>query len=128
IKQRIHDHMVKMPFCRKYFAMLGVINFLSYYLMTLKKHGKLPVLPEFTPQAAQCPSLFPPLPILNAREEDLKINLRSIVKNLTNNTYQQLGLKWYLLNKMDQQKTLMSGIKGFCWDELKKNMSEPLKR
>ncbi|KIC73732.1 hypothetical protein DB42_BR00130 [Neochlamydia sp. EPS4] len=91
MKQQIHNHMVKMPFCRKYFAMLGVINFFSYYFMTLKKHRKIPFLPEVEVKAASCPTLFPPLPLLEPREEELKINLFKIFQTFVNQSETLIG-------------------------------------
>lgn len=67
MKQRIHDHMVKMPLCRDYFAMLGVIHFFASYFTTLKQHRKIPVLPAFeAKRITGSPPLFPHLPIKSA--------------------------------------------------------------
>ena len=81
--KRIHDHMVKLPLCKKYFSMLGVISFFSTYLSTLKKHGKVPLLPliEAEPVAGS-PSLFPHLPIRATTTEELKVNLKSVFQVL----------------------------------------------
>jgi len=73
--ERIHDHMVKLPICRDYFAMLGVINFFSSYFATLKSHQKIPVLPPmliFVEKGS--PPLFPYLPIREIKSVELKMN------------------------------------------------------
>ncbi len=93
--QRIHDHMVKLPFCRKYFAMLGVINFFSSYFSTMKRHRRVPLLPLCKPVTSKgCPPLFPHLPLTNFSKETLKMNLKEVYTDfLSKNRY---GLKSYL--------------------------------
>lgn len=83
MSRKIHDHMVKMPMCREYFSMLNVINFLSGYFSTLKKHRKIPMLPSMSPVNTQgCPQLFPHLPIKTVKIEPLKFNLKSLMQVL----------------------------------------------
>ncbi|MBS0655481.1 MAG: hypothetical protein JSR46_06885, partial [Verrucomicrobia bacterium] len=82
MKARIHDHMVKMPFCSKYFSMLGVINFFSYYFTTLKKHLKVPLLPNVALSPAKAPVLFPSLPILDERSVLLKFSQYKIANKI----------------------------------------------
>lgn len=79
----IHDHMVKMPICRKYFSMLAVINFFSAYFSTLKKHHKVPDLPAFEPVNTKgCPALFPHLPLQTIFKEKLKARPSDILTKL----------------------------------------------
>ncbi len=81
MRKRIHDHMVKMPLCRDYFAMLGVIGFFSGYFSTLKKHRKVPVLfPVQQLDQRGCPPLFPHLPIKVYGEEAFRMNLHQAMK------------------------------------------------
>lgn len=83
MSRKIHDHMVKMPMCREYFSMLNVINFISGYFSTLKKHRKIPMLPSMSPVNTQgCPQLFPHLPIKTIKIEPLKLNFKSLMKVL----------------------------------------------
>ncbi|HLB52803.1 MAG TPA: ankyrin repeat domain-containing protein [Chlamydiales bacterium] len=78
--QRIHDNMVKIPFCRDYFAMLGVINFFSGYFSTLKKHRKVPVLPSMEESPTKgSPPLFPYLPVGTLEIEMLKQNPHQLI-------------------------------------------------
>ncbi len=79
--KRIHDHMVKLPICKKYFAMLSVISFFSSYFSTLKKHRKIPVLPSIQRDIIKgCPPLFPHLPISATRTETIQVNLHEVIK------------------------------------------------
>ena len=79
--EKIHDHMVKLPICRDYFAMLSIINYFSGYFSTLKKHRKIPVLPAFEINHDKgCPPLFPHLPIQTVCREHLKFNLHQVFK------------------------------------------------
>lgn len=74
---RIHDHMAKLPLCRKYFAMLKVINFFSAYFSTLKKHRKMPILPGLEESENKgCRPLFDHLPIKISVKAPLQINIR----------------------------------------------------
>lgn len=128
MKRQIHDHMVKMPFCRKYFAMLGVINFFSYYLMTLKKHGKMPILPWVDVQSAGCPSIFPPLPIFSTREESLKYNPAVIYQEVIRNN--RIILINFLQNQateQDLEKIRLDTIKEI-WNDFYQNASKPMQR
>lgn len=78
--QRIHDNMVKIPLCRNYFAMLGIINFFSSYFSTLKKHRKVPALSPMTaPLTKGSPALFPYLPIRSSLMETLKNNPNKLI-------------------------------------------------
>ena len=87
IKMRIHDHMVKLPLFKKYFPMLGVINFLCGYFSTLKKHRRIPSLEDFEGlQVKGAPALFPHLPLKPIREERFAVDFPSLVKDLISNT------------------------------------------
>jgi ankyrin repeat protein len=81
MSERIHNHMVKMPLCRHYFSMLGIINFFSSYFSTLKKYGKVPILPSCEQSLVHgCPPLFPYLPISIHHTEKLEVNKREIMR------------------------------------------------
>ncbi|MBS0655321.1 MAG: ankyrin repeat domain-containing protein, partial [Verrucomicrobia bacterium] len=72
--KRIHDEMPKLPLCRDYFAMLGVITFFSCYFSTLKKHQKVPVLDSRKSLPLKgSPPLFPHLPISGSAPEVVKL-------------------------------------------------------
>jgi ankyrin repeat protein len=91
MRERIHDHMVKMPLCRDYFAMLGIINFFSSYFSTLKKHRKIPVFfPLEQVDRRGCPPLFPHLPITVCSKEDLRINFHLAMKDFISENHAAL--------------------------------------
>jgi len=131
MKGQIHDHMVKLPFAKKYFAMLGVINFFCYYLTTLKKHRKMPVLPDVALVAAQCPALFPPLPYLTIREEEININRYKVFEKFIKE--KSWFIQWYLFSDLlgppqgliDRAK---ERIEEICWEQILENSSSPLRR
>ncbi|MBF8263070.1 MAG: hypothetical protein HW387_735 [Parachlamydiales bacterium] len=76
---QIHDHMAKMPLCKKYFSMLGVISFFSSYFSTLKQHRKSPRLPVAQKAEVRgCPPLFPHLPVTKRWDIPLKISFRKV--------------------------------------------------
>ncbi|MEK7339398.1 MAG: ankyrin repeat domain-containing protein, partial [Verrucomicrobiota bacterium] len=91
MSKKIHDHMVKMPMCREYFAMLGIINFFSSYFSTLKKHHKLPELSAFEKiDARGCPPLFPHLPLSTSATEFIRTNKHVILTNSLKNKEQSM--------------------------------------
>ncbi len=83
MKTRIHNHMQKLPFCKPYFSMLGVIHFLACYISTLKKHNKMPDLsPILDLKTKGCPPLFPHLPITIQDKEPLRLNMKKIIRKV----------------------------------------------
>jgi len=80
---RIHDHMSKMPLCQKYFSLLFTINFFASYFSTLKKHRKVPSLPSMKIALSNgCPQLFPHLPVLLHRREEITCNFHQVLQNI----------------------------------------------
>ncbi|VHO04423.1 ankyrin repeat domain-containing protein [Candidatus Rhabdochlamydia sp. T3358] len=93
MSKQIHDHMVKMPMCREYFAMLGVINFFSSYFSTLKKHHKLPELAAFEKiDARGCPPVFPHLPLSTSAKAFLRMNLKEVISSCLKNNERLMHL------------------------------------
>lgn len=68
IRQEIQGHSL----CEKNFEMLNFINFFSYYFTTLKKHRKIPLLPQVTLTSARS-TLFPPLPLMILPSEQTNV-------------------------------------------------------
>ena len=130
MSQQIHDHMVKMPLCRQYFSMLGVINFFSSYFSTLKKHRKVPILTALEMATIKgCPPLFPYLPIIKNVKESLKVNPFQICNNLIKNNFKFLEnyLQRLYSEVMHMGYTLLEykdqfeyDIKGSFDDEIKR--------
>lgn len=77
--QRIHDHMAKMPLCRKYFSMLATISFFASYFSTLKQQRKVPCFSAMQRiEKRGCPPLFPHLPVTERKIITITLNLRDI--------------------------------------------------
>ncbi len=105
-REAIHDHMVKLPICSKYFAMLGVINFFCSYMMTLKNRRKVPIFPLLQPtQNYGSPVLFPHLPLEHFKEEKLKVNFAAITKEICSS--HRAELMQYLLQPSDQTASIL---------------------
>ncbi|MDR3624834.1 MAG: ankyrin repeat domain-containing protein [Chlamydiales bacterium] len=130
MSRQIHDHMVKMPLCREYFAMLGIINFFSSYFLTLKQHGKLPTLPPCSVVDGRgCPPLFPHLPLFIPMQESLKMNQREIIRDFFNDPIAKKFIRHLFLH--DQQKNSEAILQCFerkCKQNLIKHCSPPFQR
>ena len=80
---QIHTQMKTLPMVQEYFSMLGIINFLSSYFMTLKSHGivpKLAPIPLSKEKQKKCPALFPELPITSPGKS--RLHPSAIIKHL----------------------------------------------
>ncbi|MBA2369003.1 MAG: ankyrin repeat domain-containing protein [Candidatus Protochlamydia sp.] len=127
--KRIHDHMVKMPLCSRYFSMLSVINFFSGYFSTLKKNHKIPILPTLkTSNIKGSPNLFPHLPLQFKGEGYLKCNSHQIYENflkrpnsILNACFQKLltPIGNYTLNSQEKEDLLNQ-----CKTEIRLNIQE----
>ena len=81
MSKEIHDHMQKFPLFKKYFSMLGTINFFSSYFLTLKSHDRVPSLePIKGMKGYECPGEFPELPV--TRDVDLRTTLSNVIASL----------------------------------------------
>ena len=80
----ICEQMPKLPLCREYFNMLGVIHFFSHYLPTLKLMAKVPLLPR-QPRAEKVffPDLMPPLPLRRVTRPRKEVDLYEVLETLT---------------------------------------------
>ncbi len=79
----IKEKFPKLPFCKDFFQLLGVINFYSYMYATLEKMGKIPDLaPEPPIEHFQVPKAFPPIPVRYYRTVDLQISLADVLTRL----------------------------------------------
>ncbi|MFN7094000.1 MAG: ankyrin repeat domain-containing protein, partial [Burkholderiales bacterium] len=92
VARDIETTMPKLPICRDYFHMLGVINALSYYFKTLKLMKKVPLLPRAEPaKTTCCPSIFPPLPVEHLKAIKIPFDLAKIAAKLNPELKQQLN-------------------------------------
>lgn len=79
----IKENMPKIPFCRDYFQMLGVISFLCYYLTTLKEMDQVPVLPPSDlAQEFRFPKALPPIPVRHYHFHPIKFTAKDIFKKV----------------------------------------------
>jgi ankyrin repeat protein len=70
---QITEIMPKLPLFKKYFQALSVINFLTYYYITLQKAHKIPLIHNKPPHPGLfiCPALFPPIPLSMAKKDSI---------------------------------------------------------
>jgi len=81
--QSIHDTMPKLPFCRDYFQMLGVINFFCYLINTYKSMGRQLDLESIpAPEQAEFPPVLPPIPVRYSKYFEVKLTLADVLKTL----------------------------------------------
>ncbi len=135
--QRIHDHMPKIPICRRYFEMLSVINFFSAYFSTMKRHRKIPnLLPAIsTGKSNGCPTLFPHLPIQKFSQEFIQANFFDLIQS-AQRAIQTFGQDIYLSQQAKQdltalleinKKALLRQLKMALQSEILKRASRPLR-
>ena len=107
--KEIKEKMPKLPICRNYFEMLGVINGLCYFLKTLKRIHKFPVLPPFQMNnSLVCPTLFPPIPVEYLDTKQTTITLWNIVSDLYRSD--KLELDKLLINQTSKEISLSNSM------------------
>lgn len=76
----IKRDMPKLPFLRKYFDMLGIMGFFSYYFTTLLDMGKSPVLDPSLAASQEfiVPRAFPPVPIRHYDYKTVTLNFKAV--------------------------------------------------
>jgi len=133
MQKRIYDHMVKMPLCRKYFAMLGVIHFFASYFATLKQHRKVPTISMMALDSRKgCPPLFPHLPLPFTAKQSLSCNMGKVVKQFFDKY--RATLKEFVENRLAGlftfriESEMKSGFKEIFRQEICKSYSETFKR
>jgi ankyrin repeat protein len=82
--EEIKKKMPKLPFCRDFFQLLGVINSLCYAYASFEEMGLKPVVAENQDQneVYQVPKSFPPLPIRYFKTYALELSLLGFLKSL----------------------------------------------
>ena len=82
--EAIHEKMPRLPMCREYFNLLGVIHFFSHYFSTLREMNRVPALAPLESAAVEpFPQLLPPLPIRDLKMEPLKVSWADLCNQLT---------------------------------------------
>ncbi|MBY0377660.1 MAG: ankyrin repeat domain-containing protein, partial [Gammaproteobacteria bacterium] len=81
--EEVKTKMPKLPFCRDYFALLGVINSLCYVYRTLEETGQEPRI-DFTESGvyATFPKALPPIPVRYYRSYALPLTLKDVLSLL----------------------------------------------
>ncbi|MCP5506522.1 MAG: ankyrin repeat domain-containing protein [Chlamydiales bacterium] len=67
---QIKELLPQLPICKKYFEILYLANFFSYYCNSLKEVNKIPLLSRDLSEEveASCPNVFPPIPLEPANQ------------------------------------------------------------
>ena len=78
--KEIEEKLPKLPFCQDYFQLLGFINTLCYFYVTLDAMDKAPVLPakEQTTSSDHVPKSLPPIPVRYYKKLSLTVSLREV--------------------------------------------------
>lgn len=80
---QIRELMPQLPFFSKYFQLLSIINFFTYYLITLQKAHKVPQLEQaFSLENLVCPVIFPPMPIAAEAQGIISLNVLSLFEDM----------------------------------------------
>lgn len=82
--EEITEKLPKMPFCRDYFHLLGMINAYCYAFTTFEKMGKRPLLQDSETQGKSdtVPKAFPPFPVRRFDPLDLPLTFGMIAENM----------------------------------------------
>lgn len=113
----IKEKMPKLPLCKDFFNLLGVINSLCYVYTTLDKMGKQPVVEPLTgTEQTVFPKALPPIPVRYHQSFDVAITLQDVVTALTN-TPQKIAALNQLLSRAftaqsDVPEELVKQIEG----------------
>ncbi len=87
---QIEEILPKLPICKKYFEVLYLANFFSYYCHSLKERSLIPLLDRSLSPGDQvgCPSVFPPLPVSLSKE--IKLPLMAVIETLNRDDREKL--------------------------------------
>jgi ankyrin repeat protein len=101
--QQIKTLMPKIPIFRDLFEQLKVINFFCYYLKTLKKAQKCPILTKKEMRTSSgCFSLFPHLPIRKTKIEKIELDFETIFRTMPLNSRVEIA-NYFLLPESNEE-------------------------
>ena len=84
---QIKEILPQLPICKKYFQVLYLSNFCSYYCNSLKESCKIPLLDrELDLDPKNCPAAFPPIPI--SLKHELQISFKEVFRRLSAKGFQ----------------------------------------
>ncbi len=88
---QIEETLPKLPICKKYFQVLYLANFFSYYCNSLKEVSKIPMLDRMLAEneTASCPQAFPPLPV--SLQKELKLPFIPLLESMPKNRLTQVN-------------------------------------
>lgn len=131
MRRRIHDHMPTLPIFKKYFALLNIINFFCSYLVTLKKHRKMPTLRlESIVDPQGCPALFPHLPKGTLEKVKVRINIKDLLQAAFDDHSRPLtsvlrGIKY---KRVVDSTPFLNAFSNSVWTQVVKPLSLPHQR
>ncbi len=90
ICDQIEETLPKLPICKKYFEVLYLANFFSYYCNSLKEVSKMPMIDRTlaVSEEASCPQALPPIPI--SLEQELKLPFMPLFEAMPKNRLAQV--------------------------------------
>ena len=122
----IKEEMPKLPLCKELFSMLGVISFLSHYLVSLKAHGFIPQVPqEVYDPVTTCP-LFPALPLRTQTIGHFSFSFNTLYLNLTANQQHELEEWVYGEESASLSEQLKEKIAQLMQKQAKEQLPRPL--
>ena len=81
--EEIKAKLPKMPFCRDFFRLLGVMNLFCYFYATLNQMGKRPVLEPLPPvHNYPSPKAYPPIPVRYFRRYSLIVTFGAVIRQM----------------------------------------------
>lgn len=111
MQYQIKELMPQLPHFKKLFAQLKVINFLCYYLKTLKQAQKIPLLQKHKlSKSYKCAPLFPHLPVRSVQVKEYEIDIGALTKGLSGSA--KARLRRCLNNKNSSQ--LKVAVEDVC--------------
>lgn len=112
---QIKEFLPQLPICKKYFEILYMANFFSYYCNSLKEVNMIPLLSRDLSEEvdASCPNAFPPIP-LNASKE-LRLSFLSLFESMDPT---QLGHLMQYLKRANSSEE----VKGNAFDAIDKRV------
>lgn len=80
--EQIREILPQLPFCKKYFQALAIINFFSSYYVSLRKSHKVPILTEKPLSKEKCPTILPPIPITTDQRGWMCLEVASLLSSM----------------------------------------------
>ncbi len=107
---QIEELLPQLPICKKYFEILYLANFFSYYCNSLKEVNKIPLLERDLSGEiiASCPQAFPPIPFNSSGE--LRISFISLFESMEQTQLNQVIDYFKATVSSDEAKAAAYGL------------------